>query len=85
MRTIRSFQTADNRVCVWIQGLGYFNKLCTEIKSKEERFFVLSGVNVFIPELTLALSLIFYLYIALNLDQRVKVNQNVMNWFRILV
>lgn len=34
MRTIRSFQTADNRVCVWIQGLGYFNKLCTAIKIK---------------------------------------------------
>lgn len=34
MRTIRSFQTAYNRVCVWIQGLGYFNKICTAIKIK---------------------------------------------------
>lgn len=48
MRTIRSFQTADNKfknttikVCVWIQGLGYFNKLCTEIKIKGGEIFCL--------------------------------------------
>lgn len=76
MRTISSFQTADNRfknttikVCVWIQGLGYFNKLCKEIKIKGGEISFWSGVNVFVPELTLTLSLIFYLYIALNLDQ----------------
>lgn len=47
MRTIRSFQTTDNRsknttikVCVSIQGLGYFNKLCTEIKIKGGEIFV---------------------------------------------
>lgn len=86
MRTVRSFQTADNRfknttikVCVWIQSLGYFNELCTEIKIKGGEIFRLKSRQRFVPELTLTLSLIFYLCIALNLDQRVKVNQNVMS------
>lgn len=54
MRTIRSFQTADNRFknttikfCLWIQGLGYFKDLYRNKNQRGRDFLFESGVNVF--------------------------------------